>query len=76
MIKIEMKLIDIENQACICTRYLTPYNFIICAKWNPLNEAKHDSDVQKILYGILNGTHTIYDLVDYTEKLSRHKMDS
>ena len=45
-------------------------------KWNPLNEAKHDSDVQKILYGILNGTHTIYDLVDYTEKLSRHKMDS
>lgn len=73
---IDGKVIDIENQACIRTRYLTPYNFIICAKWNPLNEAKHDSDVQKILYGILNGTHTIYDLVDYTEKLSRHKMDS
>lgn len=47
MIKIEMKLIDIANQACICTRYLTPYNFIICAKWNPLNEAKYDSDVQE-----------------------------
>lgn len=73
---IDGKVIDIENQACIRTRYLTPYNFIICAKWNPLNEAKHDSDVQKILYGILKGTHTIYDLVDYTEKLSRHKMDS
>lgn len=73
---IDGKVIDIENQACIRTRYLIPYNFIICAKWNPLNEAKHDSDVQKILYGILNGTHTIYDLVDYTEKLSRHKMDS
>lgn len=73
---IDGKVIDIENQACIRTRYLTPYNFIICAKWNPLNEAKYDSDVQKILYGILKGTNTIYDLVDYTEKLSRHKMDS
>lgn len=73
---IDRKVIDIVHQACIRIRYLTSYNFIICAKWNPLNEAKHDSDVQKILYGILNGTHTIYDLVDYTEKLSRHKMDS
>ena len=73
---IDGKVIYIENQACIRTRYLTPYNFIICAKWNPLNEAKYDSDVQKILYGILKGTNTIYDLVDYTEKLSRHKMDS
>ena len=47
MIKIEMKLIDIENQACICTLYLTQYNFIIFEKWNPLNEAKYDSDVQE-----------------------------
>lgn len=69
------KVIDIENQARIRTRYLTPYNFIICAKWNPLNESKYDSDVQKILYGIFKGTHTIYDLVNYTGKLSRHKMD-
>ena len=43
---------------------------------NFYESAGYNSDVQKILYGILNGTHTIYDLVDYTEKLSRHKMDS
>lgn len=72
---IDGKVIDIGHQAHIRIRYLTPYNFIICAKWNPLNETKHDSKVQEILYGILKGTHTIYDLVDFSEKLSRHRMD-
>lgn len=72
---IDGKVIDIGHQARIRIRYLTPYNFIICAKWNPLNETKHDSKVQEILYGILKGTHTIYDLVDFSEKLSRHRMD-
>ena len=70
-----VRYIDIDNQAFVYTRYLMPY-IIICAKWNPLNEVKYDSDVQKNLYGILKGKHTIYDLVDYTENLSRHKMDS
>ena len=49
---IEGKVIDIVHQASIRIRYLTSYNFIICAKWNPLNETKYDSKIQEIIYGI------------------------
>jgi hypothetical protein len=49
---IDRKVIDIVHQACIRIRYLTSYNFIICAKWNPLNETKYDSKIQEIIYGI------------------------
>lgn len=49
---IEGMVIDIVHQASIRIRYLTSYNFIICAKWNPLNETKYDSKNQEIIYGI------------------------
>lgn len=73
---IDGKVVDLENRAKIRTRYLTPYNFLICAKWNPLNETKYDSKVEKILYGILKGTHTIKDLTDFCNKLPRHHLDN
>ena len=70
---IDRKVIDIVHQACIRIRYLTSYNFIICAKWNPLNETKYDSKRNYIWN--LKGTHTIYDLVDFSKKSTRHRMD-
>lgn len=41
-----------ERREGIRIRYLTSYNFIICAKWNPLNETKYDSKIQEIIYEI------------------------
>ena len=69
------KVVDTERKAEVRIRYLTPYNFIICAKWNPLNQTKVDSMAEKVLYGMINGTHTINDLVSLCEKLPRHRMD-
>lgn len=70
------KVVDIERKAKVRIRYLTPYNFIICAKWNPLNQTKLDGRVEGILCGILNGTHTINDMIHLCEKLPKHKMDT
>jgi len=49
---IEGNVIDIVHQASIRIRYLKSYNFIICAKWNLLNETKYDRKIQEIIYGI------------------------
>lgn len=72
---IDGKVEDCCGEAELRVRYLTPYNFIICAKWNPLNENMYDGMVKKILNGMLNGTNTIDELVDLCEKAPRHKMD-
>lgn len=69
------KVIDIGSDSELRVRYLTPYNFIICAKWNPLNNNAYDNAVEDILNGMLKGTRTINELVDLVEKIPRHKMD-
>lgn len=73
--EIDGKIIDIMDKAEIRVRYLTPYNFIICAKWNPLNENKYDDAVESILNGMLKGVRTIDELVTLIEKAPRHKLD-
>ncbi len=73
--EIDGKIIDITGKAETRVRYLTPYNFIICAKWNPLNENKYDEVVENILNGILKGIRTVDDLVTLVEKAPRHEMD-
>lgn len=66
---------DTKGEAELRIRYLTPYNFIICAKWNPLNNRVYDSGIEKILNGMLTGENDINELVKLVEKLPRHKMD-
>ena len=73
--EIDGKIVDITGKAETRVRYLTPYNFIICAKWNPLNENKYDDIVENILNGMLKGVRTIDELVMLVEKAPRHKMD-
>lgn len=72
---IDGKVVDLAGKAELRIRYLTPYNFIICAKWNPINESRYDNRIKKILNGILNGTDTIDTLIDLCESLPRHKND-
>lgn len=69
------KIIDITDKAELRVRYLTPYNFIICAKWNPLNNHEYDVTMVNILNGILTGLRGIDELVEMVEKAPRHRMD-
>ena len=73
--EIDGKIVDITGKAKLRVRYLTPYNFIICAKWNPLNENQYDDRVEDILNGILKGIRTIDELTALVEKIPRHKRD-
>ena len=73
--EIDGKIIDIIGKAETRVRYLTPYNFIICAKWNPLNENKYDDTIESILNGMLKGVRTIDELVTLVERAPRHKND-
>lgn len=40
---IDGKVVDLEHKAKLRNRYLTPYNFIICAHFNSINNSKYDS---------------------------------
>ncbi len=73
--EIDGKIVDITGKAEIRVRYLTPYNFIICAKWNPLNESEYDNSIENILNGMLWGVRTIDELVTLVEKAPRHRLD-
>lgn len=73
--EIDGKIIDITGKAETRVRYLTPYNFIICAKWNPLNENKYDDTIETILNGMLMGVRNIDELVTLVEKAPRHEND-
>ncbi len=58
------KVVDMKNEAELRIRYLTPYNFIICAQFNPVNE-KNDSIMKIYIDGILQGRYSINDIVKF-----------
>lgn len=74
---IDGKVVDLEKEggASLRIRHLTPYNFIICAQFNPINKSKYDSIMKQILEGILEGENTVEDIAAFVEGLSRHKKD-
>lgn len=61
---IDGKVVDMENEAELRIRYLTPYNFIICVQFNPVNE-KNDSIMKIYMDGILQGRYSINDIVKF-----------
>ena len=69
------KVVDLENKAHLRVRYLTSYNFIICAQFNPINNTKIDGQMKRLLDGILEGTHKVDDIVELVERLGRHRND-
>lgn len=53
------------------SRYLAPYNFLICAHDNPINDSSYDKDFKDILNGILKGEKTVDDIVAKVEKMPK-----
>ena len=50
-------------------RYLTPYNFVICAKFNPFNSSAGDEMSGWYLHEIIMGRHTIDQFVNAAVEL-------
>ncbi len=71
--EIDGKIVNITSGAELRVRYLTPYNFVICAEWSPINDDMFDDSVRSILNGILSGARTIEELVTLVEKAPEKK---
>lgn len=72
---IDGKVVDLEHKAKLRNRYLTPYNFIICAHFNPINNSKYDSYMRQLLDGILEGRNSVDDIIEFVNEMSRHIRD-
>ena len=67
--------VDFNMNAKIRIRYLSKYNFIICAKFNPINSNEGDSITKRILDSLLKDECNIDELVNEIESLQRNKYD-
>ncbi|MBQ9438299.1 MAG: toll/interleukin-1 receptor domain-containing protein [Lachnospiraceae bacterium] len=73
---IDGKFVRFETGGCeLRCRYLTPYNFIICAKFSPFNCIEADKNMGRLLDDILVGKGTVEDIVAFGASLSRHAKD-
>jgi|GEM_PF-2027072 len=50
-------------------RYVTPYNFVICGQDHVLNTSRTEYEQTKLLNGMLLGTKSINDLLDFVSSL-------
>lgn len=66
------KVVDLNGKAQIRTRYITPYNFIICAHFNPMNATKYDNIIGHVVNGILKGQNSVEDIIKIVEKMEKH----
>ena len=72
---IDGKVIDLNGKAKLRIRYITPYNFIICAQFNPMNSSMYDNVLKKLLNGILKGQNSVEEIVEVVKKMTKHKKD-
>lgn len=64
-------IVDIEENAKLRMRYITPYNFIICGKFNPINNSHYDDKMGKLLNGILKGTNSVEEMVEFVDQMPK-----
>ncbi len=69
------KVVQSNGEFKLRVRYLTPYNFVICAKFHPINCNQGDILTKKYLNDILKGYSTIEEFVNASNKLPRHQKD-
>lgn len=70
---IDGKVVDLNGKAKLRTRYITPYNFIICAHFNPMNSSVYDDMLGKLLNGILKGQNSVEEIVGAVKKMPKHR---
>lgn len=72
---IEGKVVDLNGKAKLRIRYITPYNFIICAHLNPMNSNVYDDMLEKILNGILKGQNSVEEIIEAVKKMPKHRRE-
>lgn len=72
---IDGKVVDLNGKAKLRTRYITPYNFIICAHFNPMNSSVYDDMLGKLLNGILKGQNSVEEIVETVKKMPKHRRE-
>lgn len=60
--EIDGEHVEIAGMAEVRIRHLSPYNFVVCAKFSSINSPEFDMQSRPIFDGILKGTSTIEDL--------------
>ncbi len=68
-------VVDVTDGLVLRERYLTPYNLIICAKYNPINAIGIGGKVKKMMDDILRGTISFEEIIKYIEELPRNERD-
>lgn len=72
---IDGKVVDLNGKAKLRIRYITPYNFIICAHFNPMNSSVYDDMLEKLLNGILKGQNSVEEIVETVKKMPKHRRE-
>lgn len=72
---IDGKVIDLMGKAKLRTRYITPYNLIICAHFNPMNSSEYDDMLEMLLNGILKGQNSVDEIVDLVKRMPKHRRE-
>lgn len=68
---IDGKLVDFNGNAKLRVRYITPYNIVVAPVNSPINNNRFDSNLKKIMNGILQGGESIESLMQAVEKLPK-----
>lgn len=66
---IDEKLVEFNRKADLRIRYLTKYNFVICAKFHPFNSNEGDRISKEYLDGMIKGVVDVEDFIKAVEKL-------
>ena len=72
---IDGKVVDLKGEAKLRIRYITPYNFIICAQFNPINNNNYDDMMVTLLNGILKGQNSVDEIAKFVSKMPRDRRD-
>lgn len=69
------KVVDLKGKAKLRTRYITPYNFIICAHFSPINSNEYDDMLEMLLNGILKGQNSVEEIVEVVKRMPKHRRE-
>lgn len=73
---INNKLVNFnDDELDLRVRFLSKYNFIICAIFNPINSNEADVFFETYLKDMLDNIGSIEEVVKFVEKLPRHRND-
>lgn len=71
----EGKIIETSSRTELRLRYLTPFNFVLCAQMSPINNAQYDSRMGELLDRMLAGQDLLPTIIAEVNKLPRRDDD-